>query len=72
MFLIVFDAAYSVAYWLYIQKYFTDDPSQKPGPKATTVTVRIPAGNVFSVATIKYMKDRKDKVMAKYTKVKHA
>ena len=71
VFLIVFDAMSSVAYWLYIQKYFTDDTSQRPGAKATTVTVRIPAGNVVSAATIDYMKDRKDKVMAKYDKVQH-
>jgi hypothetical protein len=71
VFLVVYDAINKVAYWLYIQKYFEDDPSREPGDKATTVTVRIPLGNVFNDATLTYMKGRKEELMAQFQPVKH-
>ncbi len=71
VFLIVYDAANSDAYWLYVQKYFDDDPSRMPSKKASTVTVRIPITNTLTAATIDYMKDRKDKRLAQFKKVKH-
>lgn len=71
VFLIVYDATNKVAYWLYIQKYFRDDPTRKPGPKATTVAVRIPIKNVFDDSTLTYMRDRKETVMKQFQKVKH-
>jgi hypothetical protein len=44
VFLIVFDSQARMAYWLYIQKYFSDDPNRAPAAGAATVTVRIPVG----------------------------
>jgi hypothetical protein len=69
VFLIVFDAQLRVGYWLYVQEYFAGDSSRRPGPKATTVTVRIPAGNVITGATIEYMKECKDKKKTKWKAV---
>jgi hypothetical protein len=68
VFLIVYDAIDRKAYWLYFQKYFTDDKMRQPKAKATTVTLRIPISNVMSGATIDYMRARKTTFMARFTK----
>jgi hypothetical protein len=71
VFLIVYDAIAAKAYWLYFQKYFSDDKTRDPKAKATTVTVRIPIENELSGATIDYMRARKTKFMARFAKVSH-
>jgi hypothetical protein len=69
--LVVYDAIERKAYWLYFQKYFDEDKTREPKAKATTVTVRIPIGNVISETTIDYMRARKAKFMARFAKVNH-
>ena len=71
VFLIVYDAIDRNAYWLYFQKYFSDDKTREPTAKATTVTVRIPIGNELSAATIDYMRARKTTFMARFAKAVH-
>lgn len=71
VFLIVYDATNRKAYWLYLQKYFQDDESRGPKAGATTVTVRIPAANELSEATIDYMRARKAAFMARFAKETH-
>jgi len=69
--LIVYDAVIAKAYWLYFQKYFSDENTRVPKSKATTVTVRIPIGNELSAATIDYMRASKAGFMARFAKVVH-
>jgi hypothetical protein len=71
VFLIVFDAQLRKAYWLYLQKYFSDDPNRAPAAGAATVTVRIPTSQTLDASTIAYMREQKKKVMRQYVKVKH-
>ncbi len=71
VFLIVYDAIDRKAYWLYFQKYFSDDKTRVPKAKATTVTVRIPIANELSAATIDYMRARKTTFMARFAKAVH-
>jgi len=71
VFLIVYDAIDRKAYWLYFQKYFSDDKTRDPKAKATTVTVRIPIANELSAATIDYMRAWKTTFMARFAKAVH-
>ena len=54
VFLILFDAAKEIAYWIYVQEYFSD-PSRKPKATAKTISVRIPVTNVFTDSTVDYV-----------------
>jgi hypothetical protein len=71
VFLIIFDAQARNAYWLYIQKYFSDGPDRAPATGAATVTIRIPVTQTLDASTIAYMREQKKKVMRQYVKVKH-
>jgi hypothetical protein len=71
VFLVVYDALERKAYWLYFQKYFDEDKTREPKPKATTVTVRIPIGNVMSEAAIDHMRAIRAECTARFAKVKH-
>ncbi len=68
VFLIVYDAIEREAYWLYFQKCFTEDKLRQPKLRATTVTVRIPIGNVMSGATVDFMRARKTTFMTRFAK----
>jgi hypothetical protein len=59
VFLILYDARAASAYWLYFQEYFSSGQGKKPGKKARSVTVRIPAKNRFTAETVDYMRERK-------------
>ncbi len=63
VFLIVYDAREAVAYWLYFQEYFNSGKGKRPGKKAKSVTVRIPAKNKFTAETVDYMRDRKTAIL---------
>ena len=47
--LVLFDAARRKAYWLYVQRYFRQDPSRQPQKAVKTVRLRVP-GARLSVA----------------------
>jgi hypothetical protein len=64
VFLVLYDARDQKAYWLYVQAYFAEDPSRRPRAGAKTVTVRIPAENEFTEATVDYMRARKAAILA--------
>lgn len=59
VFLILYDAQEKKAYWLYVQAYFTEDPSRRPKRGVKTITVRIPLANQFTEDTVDYMRARK-------------
>ena len=60
VFLVLYDARDSKAYWLYVQEYFRQQPwAERAGP-ASTVTVHIPAGNVLDEAAIRLFAQYRD------------
>lgn len=71
VFLIVYDAMTRTAYWLYFQKYFGDEETRKPNSNTTTVTVRIPVGDVLSETTMAYMRESMTRCTAELARVRH-
>ena len=61
--LILYDASTRRAYWLYVQRYFADDPSRSPGRRAKTVRVRVPKRQVVTPAAIRQMRAFKQTVL---------
>jgi hypothetical protein len=54
--LILFDASRRRAFWVYVQRYFAEDPSREPRQGAQTVRVRVPKRQVVSRRAIKIMR----------------
>jgi hypothetical protein len=51
--LVLYDAQADQAYWLYVQEYFRQQQWGERARAATTVSVRIPAGNILDDAAIR-------------------
>lgn len=64
VFLIVYDARETRAYWVDIGRYFTADSSRRPRLGARTIRVRIPVTNEFTEETVDYMRGRKAEILA--------
>lgn len=64
--LILFDASKRRAYWVYIQRYFEEEPSRKPRQSVKTVRIRVPKRQVVSHAAIKTMKVCKQSVLDQF------
>jgi hypothetical protein len=62
-FLVLYDAQYKRAYWIYVQEYFASDSASKPKAGAKTLTLRVPVDNEFTEATVDYAQERKAKVL---------
>ena len=62
VFLILYDARKSKAYWLYVQAYFAD-AAKRPKRKAKSVTVRVPVSNLFAERTVDYMRAKKAAIL---------
>lgn len=67
VFLVLYDAGETKAYWLYLQSYFS--AGHKPSKNAKTMTVRVPVQNEFTEQTVDYMRERKNAIVA--IEVKH-
>jgi hypothetical protein len=61
--LILFDASKRRAYWVYVQRYFGENPSHRPRQGAKTIRVRIPKRQVVSRAGIQAMRAYKQAVL---------
>jgi Domain of unknown function (DUF4365) len=61
--LILYDAAANNAYWQYVQGYFAANPATRPKASADSVTVRIPAKNLFDMKTVDYCCTKKQAVL---------
>ncbi len=61
--LILYDAAANNAYWHYVQGYFAANPPTRPQATADSVTVRIPAKNLFDKKTVDYCRTKKQAVL---------
>ena len=59
VFLVVYDAGSSQAFWLDVQDYFRAQAGLGPRPGADSVTIRLPTANVFTGATVDYAVARK-------------
>ena len=63
VFLVVFDAAEEVGYWLYVQYYFAIDPARRPNAGAKSVTVTLPTTNVVNEPFVRHMRACKAAVL---------
>jgi hypothetical protein len=63
VFLILYDVRADRTYWQYVQGYFEADPSRRPKETARSLTIRIPAANVFDATTVDYARGRKQAVL---------
>jgi hypothetical protein len=61
--LILFDASRRRAYWLYIQRYFKDDPNRRPKKGKKSVRVRVPRRQVVNRLAITKMRELKEEVL---------
>jgi hypothetical protein len=61
--LILFDAARRRAYWLYIQRYFHEDPTRRPKKGKKKVRVRVPRQQVVNRPAIAKMRDLKEEAL---------
>jgi Domain of unknown function (DUF4365) len=60
---VLYDAGRGRAYWLFVQKYFNDDPSLEPRANVASVTVYIPKNQRFGAGTVAYMRRRKNNAL---------
>jgi len=63
VFLILYDVRAERAYRQYVQGYFEAEPSRRPTETARSLTIRIPAANVFDATTVDYARERKQAVL---------
>jgi hypothetical protein len=63
VFLILFDASRRRAYWLYVQRYFEDNPSHQPKKGAKTVRVRVPARQPVNCRAVACLRSFKQAVL---------
>jgi hypothetical protein len=61
VFLILYDAIKTKAYWLYVQEYSAT--TKKPKKNAETTTVRVPVANEFTAETVDYTRGKKAAIL---------
>ena len=61
--LVLFDASLRRAYWVYVQRYFAEDASRRPGMTAHTVRVRVPKRQVVSRAAVRKWRSYKQRLL---------
>ena len=61
--LVLFDASRRRGYWVYVQRYFTEDASRRPGRTARTVRVRAPKRQRASRAAVRQWRAYKQRVL---------
>jgi hypothetical protein len=62
--LAVYDAVAEVAYWLYVQAYFTQRRRSIRRRGSASITVRIPQGNILDQAAIRRFAVFRDRILA--------
>jgi hypothetical protein len=65
VFLILFEASSTRAYWLYLQQYAAQSMNRKPRAGAKTVRVKIPRGNRVRTNFFRHARRLKERVFAK-------
>jgi uncharacterized protein DUF4365 len=61
--LVLFDASLRRAYWVYVQRYFAEDASRRPGKTARTVRVRVPKRQPVSRAAVRKWRSYKQRLL---------
>jgi hypothetical protein len=69
--LVVYDAAADVAYWLYVQEHFQQQPRFNPNRGSASVTLRIPKTNVVNTAAMRHFARCRDHLLAQMTGLEH-
>jgi hypothetical protein len=63
VYFVLYDAIRRRAYWLYIQRYFAEDPSRGPRAGAQSVRIHIPKANLFRRRTVRMARDQKNEII---------
>ncbi len=63
VFLVLYDASQSEAYWLYVQQYFAEDSARKPRKGAKQVRVWVPKSNVVDQEFARYLHEQKSRIL---------
>jgi hypothetical protein len=63
VFLVLYDALEKRAFWLYVQRYFAEDPARKPKGPVRSLTLRVPVDQEFTEATVDYARGRKAAIL---------
>lgn len=69
--LVVFDAKKEVAYWLYVQSYFSREPGFNLFTAGKTITVQVPIANVVNVSAVRKFAGFRDRLVAQMGDLKH-
>jgi hypothetical protein len=69
--LVLFDASRRRAYWLYVQRYFRQDPSRQAQKAAKTVRVRVPRRQAVSRRAVAIMRRFKQEIVDRLSGVIH-
>jgi hypothetical protein len=69
--LVVYDARTDVAYWLYIQEHFQQQPRFKPNRGPAHVTLRLPKTNVVTTAAMRQFARARDHLLAQMKGLQH-
>jgi hypothetical protein len=71
--LVMFDAQKRRAWWLYIQRYFAEDPTRSPKEDAKSVRVHIPMRQRFGRRTVATLRTWKQEILEKsWGRIGHA
>ncbi len=69
--LVVYDAAGDVAFWLYVQEHFQQQPRLPRRQGSGTVTVRIPRSNLVNPTAMRYFAQCRDQLLAQMKGMQH-
>ncbi len=73
VFLVLYDPADRRAYWLYVQRYFEEEPGRRPKKGKKQVRVRVPKANVVGQAFAAYARSQKTRILGQASGViRHA
>jgi hypothetical protein len=70
--LVVYDAAADVAYWLYVQEHFQQQPRFNPNRGPADVTIRIPRTNVVNTAAMQHFARCRNRLLAQMEGLQHS
>jgi hypothetical protein len=74
--LVVYDAVADVAYWLYVQEHFQQQPRDPPGARpnrgSADVTIRIPRTNVVNMAAMQHFARCRNRLLAQMEGLEHS
>jgi len=69
--LVIYDAAADVAFWVYLQEHFQQQPRFNANRGSEDVTIRIPRTNVVNVASVRHFARCRTRLLAQMKGLRH-